>query len=221
MLEALRSVLSNPWFLVLWGSSTALALAFVSWDLAKNNREMMSLMKVVWVLTVIYSGLVGLLIYYYSGRQQIRTDNIWRKSFRSVAHCYSGCGLGEILGLLLTVALLALAQAWVVAVTFTLAYLFGLGLTIGPLLQDGMPFSKALKDAVLSESLSIIVMEAVAISVDLFIAGDAGITQVLFWSSLIVSLTLGLCAAYPVNVLLIQRGVKAGMHDPRHMAHAH
>ena len=40
--------------------------------------------------------------------------------------------------------------------------------------------------------------------------GDA-----IFWSSLIVSLTAGLVAAYPVNVLLIRFGVKEGMMDPR------
>lgn len=36
-----------------------------------------------------------------------------------------------------------------------------------------------------------------------------------FWSSLLISLTCGLVAAYPVNVLLIHYGVKEGMMDPR------
>jgi hypothetical protein len=40
----------------------------------------------------------------------------------------------------------------------------------------------------------------------------------IFWSSLVVSLTAGLAAAYPVNVLLIRFGVKEGMHSPREMA---
>ena len=33
--------------------------------------------------------------------------------------------------------------------------------------------------------------------------------------SLILSLTVGLAAAYPVNVLLVHFGVKEGMGDPR------
>ena len=41
----------------------------------------------------------------------------------------------------------------------------------------------------------------------------------LFWSSLVFSLSVGLIAAYPVNVLLIRLGVKKGMHSPKHMAH--
>ncbi len=39
--------------------------------------------------------------------------------------------------------------------------------------------------------------------------------DVRFWSSLTVSLTLGLLAAYPVNALLIGFGVKEGMGSPK------
>jgi hypothetical protein len=61
-------------------------------------------------------------------------------------------------------------------------------------------------------------MEIVAISVDLLIAGDATIGQPLFWNGMVFSLSCGLLAAWPVNVLLIRMGVKSGMHDPRSMA---
>jgi hypothetical protein len=42
----------------------------------------------------------------------------------------------------------------------------------------------------------------------------------LFWSSLIFSLTMGLIAAYPVNILLVYFGVKKGMHSPKHEGQA-
>lgn len=91
-----------------------------------------------------------------------------------------------------------------------------------PLMDDGESFSEALKDTAYSETASITVMEIVAISVDLWLAGDATMSDVLFWSSLVVSLSAGLVAAYPVNLILIKIGIKEGMHDPRHMArHAH
>lgn len=69
-------------------------------------------------------------------------------------------------------------------------------------------------DALYSETASITVMEIVAIGVDLWLAGPATVGDVRFWSSL-VSLTTGLVAAYPVNVLLVRWGVKEGMMDPR------
>jgi hypothetical protein len=55
----------------------------------------------------------------------------------------------------------------------------------------------------------------VAIGVDIWVAGEATMGDVLFWTSLLFSLTMGLLAAYPVNVLLIQLGVKEGMMNPR------
>jgi len=145
-------------------------------------------------------------------------DDLFRRALRSVSHCYSGCGAGEILGVSLAVGVLALPTAGVAAVTFTFAYVFGLALTVGPLVQDRVPFRTAMKDGVVSETASIVVMELVAIGVDLALARDAGMDEPLFWSSLAVSLTLGLIAATPVNAWLIARGVKAGMHDPREMA---
>lgn len=220
-MDAILAAMSSVWFLVVWGAATVPCLAIVAQDLWTRNRELGTLMKIVWLLTVAYSGPLGLFLYFYSGRRQISTDNIWRKGARSVAHCYSGCGLGEIIGLLVAVTLISSKQGWIAAVTFTCAYLMGLALTVGPLVQDGVPMSSAFKDGVISESASIIVMEVVAILVDLWLSGQAKMSEPLFWSSMIVSLTLGLLAAYPVNVLLIHKGIKEGMHDPRHAAHGH
>ena len=175
-------------------------------------------MRWVWILTVAYSGIVGLAIYYYSGRKQIPKDDIWRRSFRSVAHCYSGCGIGEITGLVITVGILSLTNTYVAIITFAFAYIAGFALTIFPLMQDGVPFSTAVKDSFYSETASITVMEVVAISVDLYLSGDAKFGEIRFWTSMALSLTIGLMVAYPVNVLLIKWGVKEGMHDPR-MSH--
>jgi hypothetical protein len=85
-------------------------------------------------------------------------------------------------------------------------------------MADGVAFATALKDALLSETASIAMMEAVAIGVGIWLSGSAGLGDVLFWSSMLVSLTLGLLAAWPVNVALVALGVKEGMHDPREMS---
>ena len=172
-MEATIQILSSPWFLTVWAVQMLAAQGVLIRDLSANNSHIPPLMKAVWVLTVLYSGLFGLAVYFYSGRKEIPHDSLWRRSCRSVAHCYSGCGAGEVVGLIIAVGLLALSTPWVVAVTFSFAYLFGLGLTLGPLMQGGMAFSEALKDAIYSESASIVVMEAVAIGSDLFLAGEA------------------------------------------------
>lgn len=216
MLEQIQSVLSAPAFLIGWAIVMIPSVAIVIRDLAVRNDHLMSLMKVVWVLTVLYSGPLGLLIYWKTGRKEIPRDGLWRRSFRSVAHCYSGCGMGEIAGITIAVGLLALGNLWAALITFSLAYIAGFALTVGPLVQEGVGWGRAMRDAFITETPSIAVMEIVAIGADLWLAGEATMGEVLFWSSLIVSLTCGLVAAYPVNVALIHFGVKEGMMDPRH-----
>lgn len=218
----LVQILSSPVFISLWVPIVLLSLLRLIYDLKRHNPEIPGLMQWVWALTVLYSGPIGLALYYYFGRKQIRRDSLWRRGCRSVAHCYSGCGAGEVAGVVIAAGLLALGNLQVALVTFVLAYVAGFAMTVGPLLQEGVGLRQALWDAFYSETASITVMEVVAIGVDLWLAGDAGMDQPLFWSSLVFSLSMGLLAAYPVNVLLIHWGVKEGMHDPRMMAeHGH
>jgi hypothetical protein len=220
-MNTLIDTLSSPWFLITWLVLMLPSQAVLWYDLRERNAHLMSLMKLVWTLTVLYSGPLGLAIYWTCGRKEISTDSLSRRAFRSVAHCYSGCGMGEIAGLFIAVGLLGLSTTWVVVITFALAYVAGYALTVGPLVQEGVSLDKALWDAFLAETPSITVMEIVAIGVDLTLAGSAGMGQPLFWSSLIVSLSCGLFAAWPVNAILIHYGVKEGMMDPRNTDHSH
>lgn len=215
---ALQRVLTDPQFLIAWGGLVAASLLIVLVDLVRNNRALPSLMKAVWGLTVLYSGPLGLAVYWYAGRTQISHDSFWRRGLRSVSHCYSGCGAGEVVGITIAAGILALHTAGVVLVTFSLAYVAGFALTVGPLIQEGVGLREAVTDAFYSETPSITVMETVAIGVDIWLAGEATIGEPLFWSSLIFSLSIGFLAAYPVNLALIHQGVKEGMGNPASMS---
>jgi hypothetical protein len=218
----LQAILTNPWFLAIWIALVLISLGVLVYDMRTNNPGIMSLMKAVWFLTVLYSGPLGLLIYYYSGRKQIKRDSLWRRGFRSTSHCYSGCGAGEVTGIVIAAGLLSLSTWWVAGITFLFAYIAGYAMTVGPLVQEGVGLKQALWDAFYSETASITVMEIVAIGTDIWLAGEATMGEPLFWSALAFSLTMGLIAAYPVNVLLVRFGVKEGMHNPQHrMEHSH
>ena len=212
----LRAIISNPVLLSIWAALVVLSLWYVTRDLTRKNTGLMPLMKVVWFLIVLYSGPIGLAVYRYSGRKQIPQDSLWRRTFRSDAHCYSGCGLGEIIGVTLTVGLLGLSNLWVALITFACAYIIGFSLTIGPLLQGGESLTSAVSDSFWGETASITGMEVAAIGFDLWLAGDARMGDLLFWGSLIVSLIVGFFIAYPINALLIRFGVKEGMMNPRY-----
>jgi hypothetical protein len=215
--EALRQFLTNPVVLVVWGTLVALSLGVLIRDLRTSNAMLGSLMNYVWGFTVLYSGPIGLAGYWYSGRAQISHDSLWRRGFRSVSHCYSGCGAGEITGIVIALGLLSLGTRYVALATFALAYVFGYAITMGPLMQEGVPLEEAFADAFYSETASIAVMEIVAIATDLWLAGEATMSDTLFWAALVFSLSVGLLAAYPVNVLLISRDVKEGMMNPAEM----
>ena len=131
----LRESLTRQEFLLAWALLVIAALWLLRRDLRLNNPEIGGLMKWVWTLTVAYSGPLGLAIYYYSGRKQIARDSLWRRAFRSVAHCYSGCGAGEIAGVLVAAGLLSLGSAGIAVASFALAYVAGFALTVGPLMQ--------------------------------------------------------------------------------------
>jgi hypothetical protein len=218
--QAIQSFLTNPVVVAVWVVLVVASLGVLVWDLRTNNEGTMSLMELVWGFTVLYSGPIGLAVYWYSGRSQIAHDSVWRRGFRSVSHCYSGCGAGEIVGVFIAAGLLSLGNLLVAAVTFALAYVAGFAMTMGPLIQEGEGFNTALKDALYSETPSITIMEIAAVGTDLLLASSAHFTDLLFWSALVFSLSIGLLAAYPVNVLLVHWGVKGGMQDPTQRAQA-
>src|SRR6478735_1684380 len=84
--------------------------------------------------------------------------SIDRVAFQATVHCLTGCGIGEILGLVLSTAL-----GWhdlpSIVLAIVLAFVFGYGLTIRPLLASGFPFRAAARTALAADTVSIVVME--------------------------------------------------------------
>lgn len=78
-------------------------------------------MKSVWGFTLLYTGPLGLAVYWYSGRSQIRRDSLWRRGFRSVCHCYSDWGAGEVTGVIIALGPLSMENIAVTATTFAFA----------------------------------------------------------------------------------------------------
>ena len=213
--SVVKPVLASWWTLGIWAALNLVSLGVLWWDIRERNENLPSTMKLVWTLVVAYFGSVGLAVYWYAGRTQMDEDSLWKQGFRSTSHCYSGCGMGEVIDITAATIIPSFSTLRVTVVTFALAYLFGVGLTVAPLMQEGVGFGEAAKDALWSETPSITVMEIVAIGTDLLLAGGAGWRTPLFWTALFFSLAIGFVAAYPVNALLIASGVKEGRATPR------
>lgn len=131
-----------------------------------------------------------------------------RLALQATIHCLTGCGIGEIVGLAGGTAV-GLSNAATLVLGILLAYVFGYGLTLVPLIRAGIPFLRATGITFAAETLSITTMEIVDNVVVLAIPGamDAGLADLLFWASLAISLALAFVAAFPVNRWLIGRGL--------------
>jgi hypothetical protein len=107
-----------------------------------------------------------------------------------------------------------------IAAAVVLAFFFGYSLTMLPLLRGGIALGAAIPIAFAADTISITIMELVDNAIMLLIPGamDAGLTNLLFWGSLAVSLLIAGAAAYPANRWLIARGRG---HAVVHAHHSH
>lgn len=122
-------------------------------------------------------------------------------------HCLTGCAIGEVLGLVLA-TWWGLANLPSILLAVVLAFLFGYGLTIWPVLRSGLALRAATGVALAADTVSILTMEVVDNVVVLAVPGamEAGLTDLLFWGSLVVALVVAFAVTVPVNRALIRRG---------------
>jgi hypothetical protein len=125
----------------------------------------------------------------------------------ATVHCLTGCGIGEVLGLVIA-TMLGWHDLPSILLAIVLAFFFGYGLTVRSLLVGGIALVQAIRLALASDTLSIVTMEVVDNAIVLVIPGamQAGLADFLFWGSLVVSLIIAFAVAFPVNLWLIRRG---------------
>jgi hypothetical protein len=130
-----------------------------------------------------------------------------RTAFSATVHCLTGCAVGEILGMVLS-TWWGWSNSGNVALSVSLAFVFGYSLTMLPLLRSGLTLRRSLPLAFASDTLSIATMEVLDTLIILVVPGAmvAGLGDPLFWGSLAGALLVAFWAAFPVNRALIARG---------------
>jgi hypothetical protein len=142
-----------------------------------------------------------------------------RLAASATTHCLTGCAIGEVLGVVIGTAL-GWGNFETIVLAIALAFFFGYLLTSLPLLRSGMALAAVVPIALASDTLSITIMEIVDNGILLIIPGamEAGLADLLFWSSLAFALAVAWVVAFPVNRWLISRGRG---HAVVHAHHAH
>jgi hypothetical protein len=145
--------------------------------------------------------------HHHHHHQEATVPSLNRVAVSATIHCLTGCAIGEVLGMVIGTAL-GWGNAATIVLAVVLAFFFGYALTMLPLLRAGMALGTAIRLAFASDTASIAIMEIVDNAIMLVIPGamEAGLTSVLFWSSLAFSLVVAGIAAFPVNRFLIARG---------------
>ena len=130
-----------------------------------------------------------------------------RLAVSATLHCLTGCGIGEVLGMVIGTAL-GWGNGATMALAIGLAFVFGYALTMRPLLRAGLAVGAAAGLALAADTASITIMEIVDNAIMLAIPGAmaAGLKEPLFWGSLALALVIAGAAAFPVNRWLIARG---------------
>jgi hypothetical protein len=134
-------------------------------------------------------------------------SELTRTAVSATLHCLTGCAIGEVLGLVL-----ATWWGWSngpsIVLAIFLAFGFGYSLTLAPVLRSGLSLRQAIPIALAADTASIATMEVMDNAVVLVVPGamNAGLTDVLFWASLVCSLVVAFVVTVPVNRALIKRG---------------
>jgi len=131
----------------------------------------------------------------------------WSTAVSATLHCLTGCAIGEVLGMVL-----ATWWSWSngpsILLAIVLAFFFGYLLTFTSVRRHGLTVRDAVRTAIAADTVSIVTMELIDNAFVLAVPGAlaAGLTDLLFWWSLLASLLIAFVVTVPVNRWMIGRG---------------
>ncbi len=213
-------------FLTVWFASAVLAAAWAGYDLFTHQPKIMPIIKVGWLLVILYLGIAGLILYVVSCRAPRASDHgefvapMWKRALGSVIHCVSGDALGiVIVAIIINSAHLPVAAEF--AIEYVFAFLFGwLIFQVAPIrVFMGKSFREALSSGARAELVSLTAMVLGMFPTMYFLmragAGGAGHmpapTSLEFWGIMSASIAVGFLVTYPASWWMVSVGWKKGM----------
>ena len=207
--------------LTIWYILTAGALIFLIWDFLTNTPTG-TVMKLAWILVVIYTGPIGLFIYLLSCRQPLpNTHNAfiaarWKQATGSLLHCVAGDATGIIISAAI-VFHFGLPNGIDLIVEYTSAFLVGL-FVFQALFMIAMykgNYWMAVRKTFFAETISMnmVMVGMIPTMVILMhiIPGGHNPLRVEFWGVMSLATMVGMITAYPINLWMVSRGIKHGM----------
>ncbi len=208
--------------LLAWFALTLASVIYVAWDAFTTNPDM-TVMKWGWVLVTLYLGPVALLLYILSSQEPVPGSHeefvkpLWKQGLGSAIHCVAGDATGIILAAVVT-SLLGLPMWLDLIIEYIAGFAFGLLIFQSLFMKDmmGGSYLKALQRSFIPEFVSMNFMMAgmFPVMVVLMMGRDMRAmepTELVFWGAMSAAVGAGLLTCYPVNLWLVNKGLKHGM----------
>ncbi|MEO1059320.1 MAG: DUF4396 domain-containing protein [Actinomycetota bacterium] len=197
----------------------------------RGYRQPMGVMEWVWPITALYLGPFGLWFYWRVGRSASpkfiaehgrREHPYWVRVAVSSTHCGGGCTLGDVLAETMIFAFgLSLFGATIWAsyvLDFTFALLFGIAFQFFAIrAMSSDPTRVLLRRAAKADFWSLTAFEVGLFTwmglmfFVFFTDPHLEANSAVFWFLMQIGMAIGLATSYPMNRLLIARGVKEVM----------
>jgi len=212
--------------LILWFILTLASLIFIIYDLIIVTPAPW-VMKIAWILVVLYTGPVGLFVYLLSCREYLfgthdkMVSAQWKQAIGSEVHCLAGDATGIILAALI-ISFFTISAGWEMVLEYIAGFLVGLFIFQALFMKDmmGGDYIKALKKSFLPEWLSMnMIMTGMipAMMIWRYLDINAADPSTLsFWGSMSLASIIGGVLAYPVNHWLVSHSLKHGMVTGKH-----
>ena len=143
----------------------------------------------------------------------MKIDQTTKQAIKHTVHCLIGCGIGEIVGMLIASAL-----GWHridrLPLAIVLAFVFGYSLTYRGVRKQVTSPKEAIKITAATDTVSIAVMELVDNTIEFIIPNALLVTaaQPRFWWGLALSLSIAFLITVSVNRFMISRRPHQHMH---------
>lgn len=130
-------------------------------------------------------------------------DERTRQAVHHTVHCLIGCGIGEIMGMVIAAGL-GWQRPGRLALAIVLAFVFGYGLTYRGVRKHTIA-REALRITAATDTVSIATMELVDNTIELLIPNALMVTATSFrfWWGLALSLAIAFVVTVPVNRLMM------------------
>ena len=206
--------------LLVWYVLTLGSVLFVICDQAVNTPSV-GVMKLAWVLVILYTGPIGLFVYLLACRQPLPGTHDsyiaahWKQTIGSMAHCLAGDATGIILSAII-VYHFKLPNGIDLVIEYLSAFVVGL-LVFQALFMKSMfgSYWTAVRKTFFSETVSmnmvmVGMIPTMVILMHVVPEGDNPWNPA-FWGVMSVATIIGGITTYPINSWLVARGYKHGM----------